>query len=374
MTQTTTALTHEPAHPLALMPVFDIQQAVERRNGLVKFVQTIMHEGTDYGVIPGTERKPAAADNGGGAAAPSSKNNTLLKPGAEKLCSFFGLTPRFAIIERVEDWTGAGHGGEPLFYYFYKCQLVHGAHVVAEGDGSCNSREKKYRYRRAERACPKCGRAAILKSRDDGGGFFCWRKKDGCGATFAEADPRIVEQVVGQVPNPDVADQVNTLQKMAQKRALIAATLIAVNASEFFTQDVEDMEVIEGEWSAPPQTPQQQTPDPQRIDRSTSQERRPPARQPSNAPAVAAAGQDLADDKTFVATFKTVLAARPPKFTAAEAQKVLDNVLSRAGHMDDQDNADLTRAGVKWRQGCLDAAAKGTFDKHAEQLRSVAAA
>jgi hypothetical protein len=33
---------------------------------------------------------------------------------------------------------------------------------------------------------------------------------------------------------------VNTIQKMAQKRALIAATLLAVNGSEFFTQDIED--------------------------------------------------------------------------------------------------------------------------------------
>jgi hypothetical protein len=33
---------------------------------------------------------------------------------------------------------------------------------------------------------------------------------------------------------------VNTIQKMAQKRALVAATLIATSASEFFTQDVED--------------------------------------------------------------------------------------------------------------------------------------
>jgi hypothetical protein len=41
-------------------------------------------------------------------------------------------------------------------------------------------------------------------------------------------------------PNPDGADVVNTIQKMAQKRALVAATLIATSASEFFTPDVED--------------------------------------------------------------------------------------------------------------------------------------
>ena len=51
----------------------------------------------------------------------------------------------------------------------------------------------------------------------------------------------IESQQTGRVFNPEIADQVNTIRKMAQKRALIAATLLAVNASEFFTQDVEDM-------------------------------------------------------------------------------------------------------------------------------------
>jgi hypothetical protein len=43
-----------------------------------------------------------------------------------------------------------------------------------------------------------------------------------------------------RIPNPDGADVVNTIQKMAQKRALVAATLLATSASEFFTQDIED--------------------------------------------------------------------------------------------------------------------------------------
>jgi hypothetical protein len=47
-----------------------------------------------------------------------------------------------------------------------------------------------------------------------------------------------------RIPNPDVADVVNTIQKMAQKRALVAATLIATSASEFFTQDVEDADSL----------------------------------------------------------------------------------------------------------------------------------
>jgi hypothetical protein len=53
-----------------------------------------------------------------------------------------------------------------------------------------------------------------------------------------------VDATLYRVPNPDAADVVNTIQKMAQQRALIAATLIAVSASEFFTQDVEDSAVF----------------------------------------------------------------------------------------------------------------------------------
>jgi hypothetical protein len=49
-----------------------------------------------------------------------------------------------------------------------------------------------------------------------------------------------VDTALYRIPNPDVADAVNTVQKMAQKRALVAATLIATSASEFFTQDLED--------------------------------------------------------------------------------------------------------------------------------------
>jgi len=49
-----------------------------------------------------------------------------------------------------------------------------------------------------------------------------------------------VDTALYRIPNPDGADVVNTIQKMAQKRALVAATLLATSASEFFTQDMED--------------------------------------------------------------------------------------------------------------------------------------
>ncbi|MEO0594540.1 MAG: hypothetical protein AAF126_00345, partial [Chloroflexota bacterium] len=50
-----------------------------------------------------------------------------------------------------------------------------------------------------------------------------------------------IDSVTYRVPNEDVFSIVNTIDKMAQKRALIAAVLIGANASEFFTQDVEDL-------------------------------------------------------------------------------------------------------------------------------------
>lgn len=214
------------------MPVMDIQVAIERRNHLVKFVQSIMKDNVDFGKIPGAGDKP-----------------TLLKPGAEKLATFFGLTPVFIPIGVVEDWTGADHKGEPFFYYRYRCELHRNGNLIASSEGSCNSWESKYRYRKGERVCPNCGQAAIIKGKAEyGGGWICFNKKGGCGSKFAVNDPAIAGQEVGRILNPDVADQVNTIQKMAQKRALIAATLLAVNASEFFTQDIEDM-VVEGEWT-----------------------------------------------------------------------------------------------------------------------------
>ena len=48
--------------------------------------------------------------------------------------------------------------------------------------------------------------------------------------------------LVYRVPNEDVASLVNTILKMAVKRAFIDGCLRAVNASEYFTQDIEDLD------------------------------------------------------------------------------------------------------------------------------------
>jgi hypothetical protein len=225
--------------PYAIMPVMDIRNAVERRRAIIQFTSTIMVEGQHFGKVPGTDK------------------NTLLKPGAEMLTTFFGLSPRFEVVRETLDWTGVQHNGEAFFYFQYRCQLWRGDLLVGDGLGSCNSWEKKYRYRTSARVCPNCGAEAIIKGKADfGGGWLCWGKKGGCGAKFPDGDPAIEGQETGQVVNDNPADLVNTIDKMAQKRALIAATLIAVNASEFFTQDLEDLE----DWGPMPDTTNSEQP------------------------------------------------------------------------------------------------------------------
>jgi len=241
--------------PSAVMPVIDIAQANARRTAMVQFVKSIMVDGIDYGVIPGTGDKP-----------------TLLKPGAEKLTTFFGLSKRFKIVECVEDWTGESHNGEPFFYYLYRCQLSRGDVLIAEGDGSCNSWESKYRYRwvkedevpdnldknklpkrigaisefefaieKAETG-GKYGKPAEywqrFKDAMESGKYRRFEKMTKSGKSYPAIE---IGDTFYRVPNTDIASQVNTIQKMAQKRALVAATLLAVNASEFFTQDLEDI-------------------------------------------------------------------------------------------------------------------------------------
>lgn len=211
----------------AIMPAIDLEQAKQTYQAMANFVKSIMRENVDFGVIPGTGKD-------GQKPKPS-----LLKPGAEKLTRFFGLAAHFEPTKEIVEF----HADEPFFYYRFRCILtrISDGAFIADGEGSCNSHEKKYRWRNADRACPNCGQPNIRKSKDNKG-YYCWQKTGGCGATFKLGDTDIEDQQVGQVANPDIADTDNTILKQAQKRAFIAATLIACNASEYFTQDIEDLD------------------------------------------------------------------------------------------------------------------------------------
>jgi len=242
-----------------LSPVVTVQNALIAYQAKKDLIDHIFCEGVDFGKIPGTEKA------------------TLLKAGAEKATSFFGLSTKFRDDVIVEDFTGKEHGGEPLFYYRRTCELWRGEHFVASASGSCNSWEKKYRYRwMDESKVPANLNKADLKTQggrvsepafaiDKGetGGKYgkpaeYWqrfrdaiadgtatpvkrKKKDG-----GEMDAWEIDGTLYCVPNEDPADIANTVLKMADKRALVAVTLIATGMSEYFTQDMEDF--ITGEF------------------------------------------------------------------------------------------------------------------------------
>ncbi len=212
-------------------------------------VRDVMVEGEHYGMIPGTQKL------------------TLLKPGAELLNSMYGLyLDSVEILEKTEQWDiQVDESSFPLFRYITRCTLKDRNGVtISTGVGECNSYESKYRWRNANRKCPRCGREAIIKGREEfGGGWVCFRNKGGCGAKFRDGDETIESQTTGRVPNESIYDQVNTIIKMAKKRSYIDATLSATRTSGIFTQDLEDFATLSS-VHAPAATPAPETsaPDP----------------------------------------------------------------------------------------------------------------
>ena len=254
MTNELVTVQAQPAESFFLTPAVAVESALSVYQAKKEFIEAVLKKDVDYGVVPGTSQKP-----------------TLLKPGAEKMASFFALAPRFIDIEKVEDWTGTEHGGEAFFYYRIRCQLSRNGMVIGEADGSCNSWETKYRYRWVkETDVPDHLDHAMIPHRDGAISEFAfaidkaetsgqygkpaeyWQRfKDAIMAGTAVRSERptkggknlpawTIGTTLYRVPNGDVAEVVNTILKMAQKRALVAATLIATNVSDFFTQDIED--------------------------------------------------------------------------------------------------------------------------------------
>lgn len=106
---------------------------------------------------------------------------TLLKPGAEKIQMLMGVTSEYEVVNSVEDYE------KGFFTYTVKCTLLKNGQKITEGLGSANTKEKRYH-------------------------------------------------------NQDVFMLVNTVLKMAKKRAQVDATLTIASLSNVFTQDIEDMQ------------------------------------------------------------------------------------------------------------------------------------
>lgn len=142
---------------------YSLEQAKERIAMLQNFIREMMKEGIDYGIIPGTDKR------------------CLFKSGAEKLCDIFGFSKKIEIVSRIENFE------KGIFHYEVKAILIskRNGEVEAEGVGSCNNMERKFR-------------------------------------------------------NQDACSVANTILKMAKKRAFVDAVLSATRSSDLFTQDVED--------------------------------------------------------------------------------------------------------------------------------------
>lgn len=163
----------------------------------------------DYGVIPGTP-KPS-----------------LWKPGAEKLCKLLSLSDSYIVADKVEDWDRG------FFSYQVTCELrnISDGKLIAQGLGSCNSREARYRYRWVfgSEVPHHIDKASLaVKS---------IRTRKGQKATMY------------RVENDDPYSLVNTLLKMAKKRAMVDAVLSAGRLSDIFSQggeppDASDDEMI----------------------------------------------------------------------------------------------------------------------------------
>lgn len=194
--------------PMTLAPVMQVAQLKQQRQAVMQVMQDLMQEGVHYGKIPNVD-KPF-----------------LYKAGAEMLGMTFGLRATFTSHPRELE---GGHRE-----YLVECTLTYrDGSVLATAEGLCSTMESKYRYRYSQRKCPECRSEKIKKSKHSDG-YYCYGKIGGCGANFKSSDRRITGQKLGKVENPEIADQMNTVLKMASKRSHVACIRLALAVSDMF--------------------------------------------------------------------------------------------------------------------------------------------
>lgn len=217
-----------------------VEWAKKWYNDFVEFSKSIMKKDLDFGVIPWVS-KPS-----------------LLKPGAEKLRLVYGL---WVLTDRVDEKMDI----EKDFYdVTYKTTITDKAWVIiAQCEWSASTLEDKYRWRnvsydkkpdnwdalveqwRAKEVTVRDSRKTTYKPRKEEAERLkvegkWYRKKEWEGffryeVVGTKTSYQVREEATNKIGNK------NTLQKMAQKRSFVGAILSATWASEFYTQDVEDM-------------------------------------------------------------------------------------------------------------------------------------
>lgn len=204
--------------------------------------KSLMVVGTHYDTVPGAKRP------------------SLWLPGAEVLAQSFRLVPEYTREIVYGDGVTA-----PAVVVTTECRLHFGdldGPVVGTGGGACSSWEKKYRYRVADRSCPSCGVVGTVKKSkaDKNGGWYCWSKIGGCGATFKEGDAAVEDQISGQEENPDPHEQIQTFVQMSRKRAYIEGVRTTTAASDLFTLPYPEESAATGRKVETPKARQQAPP------------------------------------------------------------------------------------------------------------------
>ncbi len=197
-----------------------VHQLGQNMDAIKQVMSEVMKEDIDYGVIPGI----------------GSKKPTLFQPGSEILFRLFRYSFQIEILDQVEDWDA------PLFRYQIKgIARDESGRIIAEGLGEANSKESRYR----RYYCPECESGVWDNRKDNRGGppFVC---KSTCGWTATKPS---------EVPTEFDFSLVNTIMKMATKRAKVATALTGTGASHFFTQDVEDLGTDHGPQRQPVDAP-----------------------------------------------------------------------------------------------------------------------
>jgi hypothetical protein len=221
MTSTETAAGLEVYQPGALTFRHTPEQLQAWVKQLDEVRRAVLQKGTDYDVIAGGRNQ-----------------DVLFKPGAEKLLMIAGLGVHMCQIPT----TIPGHDG-----LTYRCS------VTRQQPG-------------ATWACGQCGETASVSIRAQCEGYAGYdedryfqplaqrkAKAEADERRFAAADERAVKSWKWESITEDYKAPLNTLMKMAQKRALVGATLNALAASGLFTQDLlEDQEGTPAAAAPPP--------------------------------------------------------------------------------------------------------------------------
>lgn len=208
-------MVQQPVNAMALIDTMSsamVSQAMQKISGFQAVIQKSLLPERDYGVIPGAGQKP-----------------TLYKAGAEKINMLFGLSPKYEFMSKIEDFEAG------FFSFDILCSLTKDGVTIAQGVGNCNSKEVKYRYNNVDR-----------------------KKLEEMGIPEEQA-VRFVDRYGKErfrIETPDPADKLNTILKMAKKRAYVDATLQVASLSNLFTQDLEDMD-FSSSYPAPGQQPEE---------------------------------------------------------------------------------------------------------------------